>query len=169
MGTLAPSGVEFLINTTTSDAQSTPAIAALSDGRFVVAWTDSSATGSDTSGAALRAQIFNADGSKFGSEFLVNTTTTGDQDTPTITALANGNFVIAFEDGPFNSGNVRARLFDADGNAIASDFLVNTATTGLQDVPKIAALAGGGFRDAPGHRLVIGDAHNQAPLAAHQT
>src|SRR5215217_1977136 len=57
-------GDEFLVNTTTTDGQSDPAITALADGRFIVAWMDQSATGDDTWSWAVRAQIFNADGSK---------------------------------------------------------------------------------------------------------
>ena len=46
---------------------------------------------------AVRAQTFNADGTKFGSEFLVNTTTTNEQSAPTITTLADGHFVVAWQ------------------------------------------------------------------------
>jgi hypothetical protein len=68
-------GGEFLVNTTTTGDQYGSAVTALGDGRFVVTWTDDSATGGDTSGGAVRGQIFNADGGKAGGEFLVNTTT----------------------------------------------------------------------------------------------
>ena len=69
------SGTEFLVNTTTASAQFDSSVTALADDRFVVTWTDASATGGDTSGDAVRGQIFAADGSKSGPEFLVNTTT----------------------------------------------------------------------------------------------
>ena len=51
-------GTEFLINTTTTSSQVTPSITALADGRFVVAWSDSSASPDDPSGSAVRGQIF---------------------------------------------------------------------------------------------------------------
>ena len=47
-------GTEFLVNTTTTNDQFEPTIAALADGRFVVVWTDPSASGGDTSSYALR-------------------------------------------------------------------------------------------------------------------
>ena len=113
-----PSGAEFLVNTTTANFQSQPTITALPDGRFVVSWTDNSASGGDMSSFAVRAQLFNADGSKSGAEFLVNTTTANGQLQPTITGLADGRFVISWTDysavGGDTSGTaIRAQVFAA--------------------------------------------------------
>ena len=66
-------GNESLVNTTTAGNQTDAAVTGLANGRFVVTWTDDSHVGSDTSGTAIRGQIFNADGSKAGGEFQVNT------------------------------------------------------------------------------------------------
>lgn len=75
-----PRGNEFTVNTTTVGEQIGSSVAALADGRFIVTWTHSTVgNGEDLSGAAVRAQIFSADGSPSGSEFLVNTTTENDQ------------------------------------------------------------------------------------------
>ncbi|MDA0222325.1 MAG: hypothetical protein O3C11_03225 [Proteobacteria bacterium] len=52
------SRVEFLVNATTSGGKVAPSITVLADGRFVIGWQDDSATGGDTSGSAIRAQIF---------------------------------------------------------------------------------------------------------------
>ena len=46
----------------------------------------------------MRAQVFNFDGSKSGSEFLVNTTTLNAQSQPCIATLNDGRFVISFVD-----------------------------------------------------------------------
>jgi len=86
----AKSGADFLVNTTTAGYQYASTLAALPDGRFVAAWADASQTGADVSGAAVRAQVFNADGTKSGTEFLVNTATTSHQEAPSITVLADG-------------------------------------------------------------------------------
>ena len=48
------SGGEFLVNTTTTDTQIQPSITGLTTGGFVVTWTDSSASGGDTSDYAVR-------------------------------------------------------------------------------------------------------------------
>ena len=143
-------GAEFLVNTTTTSEQTSPAISALADGRFVVSWQDLSLTGGDTSGYAIRAQVFNADGSASGAEFLVNTTTSNHQFKPVITALADGSFVVCWEDlsqtgGDTSRSAVRAQVFNADGAPSGSEFLVNTATTSFQAAPAITALADGRF------------------------
>ncbi len=132
---------EFLVNTTTEDNQDHPVITALADGRFVVAWTDGSETGGDTSGDAVRAQIFKANGKESGEEFLVNTGVDGDQSEATVTALTNGRFVVGWTDE--GSGYaVRAQIFDANGNKFGDELHVNT-TLGFD--PTIAALADGRF------------------------
>ena len=48
-------GGEILVNTTTANDQSWPQLTALSNGGFVVTWTDESMSGGDTSGTAVRA------------------------------------------------------------------------------------------------------------------
>ncbi|HEY2412324.1 MAG TPA: hypothetical protein VGI40_08785, partial [Pirellulaceae bacterium] len=72
-------GAEFLVNTTTASFQETPVVAQLANGGWVIAWGDDSQSGGDTSGEAIRAQVFNADGSRLGGEIQVNTTTLGIQ------------------------------------------------------------------------------------------
>jgi len=138
-------GGELLVNTTTADPQLQPTITALADGRFVVAWYDLSQAGADTSDGAVRAQVFDADGSKSGAEFLVNTTTANDQRNPAITALTDGRFVVAWSDTSDPGGDVRAQAFNADGSKSGGELLVNTTTSNQQSNPTVAALAGGRF------------------------
>ena len=149
MATPTKFGTEFLVNTTTANTQLDPTITGLANGRFVVSWTDVSATGGDTSNFAVRAQMFGADGTPIGSEFLVNTTTASSQQEPTITALADGRFVVAWTSfivtGPFTQGNaIQAQVFNADGTKFGAEALVSSATLG-QDLSTITALADGSF------------------------
>src|SRR4051812_33206736 len=102
MTTPAKWGTEFRVNSNIDGDQSSGVVKALADGRFVVVWNDDSGTLGDASGDALHAQIFNADGSKSGAEFLVNTTTMDNQEDATITALADGRFMVAWENKPDN-------------------------------------------------------------------
>jgi len=143
-------GNDFVVNTTTANNQNFPTVAALSDGGFVIAWTDESQTGGDTSLTAVRAQIFNAAGAAVGSEILVNTTTLSSQSGPTIAVLSDGRFVIAFTDqsetgGDTSSHAVRAQIFNPDGSTSGGEFLVNTTTTNAQNGPTITALADNQF------------------------
>ena len=145
-------GVEFVAPATSIAVQSEPAIAGLHNGRYVVVWTDSSATGGDTSGDAIRSQVFNADGTRFGIERLVNTTTTGIQNDPAVTALANGDYVVAWTsagvDGmglPLRS--INSQLFHANGVAVGTEFLgavVGGFNTG-QSEASITSLTGGRY------------------------
>ncbi len=118
---------EFLVNTTTANGQTDSSVTALADGRFVVSWTDTSATTGDTSSSAIRARIFNADGTQSVPEFVVNTTTALNQLESAITALADGRFVVSWTDNSASGGDtsanaVRAQVFDPtiyDGTAAA--------------------------------------------------
>jgi autotransporter passenger strand-loop-strand repeat protein len=147
-GTLV--GSETLVNTATSYSQYAPTVAALANGGFAITWTDDSGEGGDDDGTSIKAQLFAADGSKVGSEFLVNTQTGGSQDNATITGLANGGFVVTWEDlsgtlGDSDATSVKAQMFAADGSNVGDEFLVNTATASDQLKPTISALPNGGF------------------------
>ena len=84
-------GPEFLVNTTTNSDQSMPSATALTSGRFVVTFWDSSGNAPDFSGVNTRAQIFNADGTKFGAEHQINTAPHSFVSLPTVTGLVNGD------------------------------------------------------------------------------
>ena len=66
-----------------------------------------------------------------------------------IAPLAGGGFVVVWQDASGEGGDsdtsVKAQLFDAAGNKIGGEFLVNTATTDVQTSPSVAALENGGF------------------------
>jgi hypothetical protein len=141
---------EFQVNLNAENDQDQPVVTGLAEGRFVVTWRDQSATLGDASSTAIHAQIFNADGSRAGAEFLVNTATNASQEDPAITALADGKFVVSWSDfsqvgGDNDNWAVQAQVFNVDGSKSGSQFLVNTSTTGGQVDPAIAALADGRF------------------------
>jgi serralysin len=79
---------------------------------------------------------------KWGTEFLVNTTTAGSQDQPTVTALLDGGFMIAWrDDGPADSV-IRAQRYFASGSK-AGDELLLDSIAGDQTDPALATLANG--------------------------
>ena len=141
-------------------AQDSPQITALSNGGFVVTWTDHSqgvggATG-DSSYIAVKAQVFGAGGRRVGGEILVNTATAGAQEDPQITALSNGGFVVTWEDLGVEGDPhaIRAQVFTAAGAAVGSEILVDTATANNTHPPLVAALADDGFvGDVAGRKL----------------
>ena len=139
-------GGEFHVNTQTVDKQHGSDTAALTNGGFVITWEDYAG---DTSGAGIKAQIFNANGVPQGGEFLVNTQENGHQFQPTISGLANSGFVITWrsQDGveDISGWGVKAQIFDASGSTVGGEFLVNTYTPSTQNRNQIATLKDGGF------------------------
>ena len=125
-------------------------ITVLSDGRFVISWSDDSQSGGDQSGRAVRAQIFEQDGTTAGGPFLLNALTDSTQEQATTAALAGGGFVAVWRDGAFNSGDssavgISAQIFDANGAKVGGQFLVNSTTADVQQRPEVAVLPDGGF------------------------
>ncbi len=137
-------GGEFLVNTQVTGWQLEPAVASLTNGGFVMSWSDANGDGSSY---GIKAQVYDATGARIGGEFLVNTQKAGFQTLPTITGLANGGFVIAWSDtnGDSSGNAVKAQVYDAAGARVGGEILVNTQTTGWQYEPSITSLANGGF------------------------
>ncbi len=143
-------GDEFLVNTNQVGNQSGPAATGLADGRFVIVWNDSSRIGGDTDSVGVKAQIFDANGEKLGGEFLVNTATGRDQALPSITGLADGGFLVTWNDDSRTLGDdsfrsIKAQRFDASGDRVGSEFLVNTQKDGFQSGSASTTLDDGGF------------------------
>ena len=135
-------GDEFLVNSTTDDVQSHPAVGMDDEGNFVVAW---SSRGQDGDAWGIFAQRFDASGNAVGDEFAGNTTTDGSQHEASVAMASLGQFAIAWsslgQDG--SSWGVFARQFDANGNSIGGEFGINEDTEGHQrDVDIAMAEAG---------------------------
>ena len=75
-------------------------------------WTDP-----DDSVTDIRASILSNSGSPVAFDILVNTTTAGEQNEARIVALADGGFLVTWEDD--NANLVRAQRFDATGQRSA--------------------------------------------------
>ena len=137
-------GGEFLVNTYTTASQYRARVARAPDGRFVVSWMSL-----DGSSDGIAARRFDASGNPLGSDFVVNTYTTGGQRFGDVAVEANGNFVVVWENYLGNRDGSGSALFgqryDASGNLLGSEFLVNTYTTGNQRIPSVSMSAAGGF------------------------
>ena len=75
------------VNTTTAGRQMSPTVGLDAGGDAVIAWTS---VGQDGDGPGVYAQRFDPSGSRVGSEFQVNATTTGTQNTPTLASINAG-------------------------------------------------------------------------------
>ncbi|NOT16004.1 MAG: hypothetical protein HOP21_10650, partial [Methylotenera sp.] len=106
-----------------------------------------STEGKDTLTSVEILQLGNGQLTVNSGEFQVNTYITSDQRGPSITALADGGFVVGWRsDGQDGSGDgIYAQRYDASGIAQGGEFQVNTYTMGEQTIPRITNLADGGF------------------------
>ncbi len=104
------------VNSTISQSQQNPTLTVLPNGGFVVAVEDTSGIGID-SDFAIRLQAFDGAGNKIGGEIVVNTTTTGDQYQPSISALPDSRVVVTWTDqsqtgGDTSSTAIRMQIID---------------------------------------------------------
>jgi hypothetical protein len=128
----SPIGGEFVVNSYITGNQRFGNVAVDANGTFVAVWEELAVR--DGSGSAIFGQRYNAAGARLGGEFRVNSYTTGSQVEPSVSVSPTGGFVVAWTsyagDG---SGDVMfARRFDASGNAVGNDFVVNSYTPGNQ-------------------------------------
>jgi Ca2+-binding RTX toxin-like protein len=138
---------EFQVNTTTNTDQFDSSVAALADGRFVVAWHDAKSL-------TAKAQRFKATGAKVGGEITVPDVT-GTMGLsfigPRVAGLVGGGAVVAWtgsEDevaDPASASGVAAQIFDGNFVKLGTQFHVNRTKAGKQAVGGVAPLADGGF------------------------
>ena len=142
-GTGAPVGSEFRVNTTIVGNQENSGVAVASDGQSVIVWES---YGQDGDHAGVYGQRFGTDGQPVGSEFRVNVTTVGYQETPSVACLAEGGFAVVWGGkGAGDVSGVFGRRYDASGSPLEGEFLINTHTENQQELPALAALPDGGF------------------------
>lgn len=136
----APVGAQFAVDITPG---TTSQIVALVGGGFVITSFAYAGTFDNIHG-----QVFTANGTKVGNEFLGGDAVLGTKADPDLIALSGGGFVVSWfqpgGDSSFGYG-VRAQIFDASGNKLGAAFTVNTITEGAQVSAKLAALPSGGF------------------------
>lgn len=140
----APVDDEFQVNSSTSGWQFASSVTGLPHGGFVIAW---SSADQDGSGYGIYAQRYDAAGAAVGNEFQVNSYTSGEQLSPSVTTLSDGGFVVTWisEGNDGSIFGISGQRYDAAGARVGGEFQVNTYTSGLQVSPSVAALPDGGF------------------------
>jgi len=156
---------EVRANTYTTNAQINPVVTYLADGGWVVVWQSYGQVGAAVGplNYDLYAQRYSADGRVIGSEFKVNSYTYQSQSNPSVAALQDGGWIIAWHsdggdvDGGAGITAVRfssdgsyvpvadPSLFSAGGGNSPTNFRVNTSTYSGQDNPSVTTLADGGW------------------------
>jgi hypothetical protein len=151
--------------------QINPAVAVLNNSNIVVVWSSFDQAGS-SSLQDVYGQILSPTGQKIGAEFLINQFTTYNQRTPTVSALNNGGFVVAWVSeqervvaptyatpstyitaatAATASIDIYARFYSSNGAASGNEFLVNTDSNPCAN-PSVATASDGSFMIAWGAR-----------------
>jgi hypothetical protein len=139
---------ESTVNTAITGDQTLSSVSALPGGGSIVVWES---TSGDGSGACIRGQMLDAQGQPIGGEFTVNSTTSGDQLTPQVTVLANGNFEVVWSSGTDIKGQKFSYAYDSSGNisgvvTSGTEYNINNGTDASnQGYPEIATLNDGGY------------------------
>jgi len=152
---------DVVVNTFSNNFQENPAVATLTNGNVVVVWESFCEAGSGSL-LDVYGQILSPAGQKIGGEFLINQFTSYNQRTPTVAALANGGFVVAWiseqeravagaspnpiyaSQSSNPSVDVYARLYNNSYQAQGNEFLVNTDSNPCGN-PSATAAADGSF------------------------
>jgi hypothetical protein len=139
-------GSEFVVNSYTTGNQFDPSIAVGSAGDFVVVWTDDYEGYPSYYSRGVKGQRYDSAGNPEGTEFQVNTYTTGNQYEPSVALEADGDFVVTWTDNYGESdgqdgdySGIFAQRFGSGGAPIGGEFLVNTTTTDYQCRSEVAA------------------------------
>ncbi len=138
---------EARVNAQTSGNQNLPAVASLPSGGWVAVYQAyfSSPTSRKFDVAA---RLISNQGLPTGTtDIVVNTTVAADQTNPDVACFPGGKFVVVWQsDGQDGDlGGVVARVFDAAGDPLSGEVLVNTYTTGPQVFPRVTALPNGDY------------------------
>lgn len=137
-------GTEFQANTYTFGDQGYVDICCADSGSFVVVWQ--SEEDQDGSGYGVFGQRYDSLGTRVGTEFQVNTYTSGDQQEQKICCDAAGNFVVVWRsphDG--DDPGVFAQRYQSNGMPAGTEFQVNTYTFEEQYEPDICCGEEGSF------------------------
>ncbi len=140
-----------LSNGIVSEGDSTDhATIGLVGGGFAISHVDTTlAKGGNPATHNVYLQLFNAKGNSTSNMIKVAAFPDGVPDNTAIAQLENGDIVVAWDVPSDNFLNdfqdVRARLFDSQGHAVTNSFQLAQNLTDDQQLPRLAALAGGGF------------------------
>lgn len=139
----APAGNEFRIKPVHRSFMSYPNAAGLRFGGFVVAWSQwvgevyLQRYGIDGRPLGERQHVTDNDEYNDGEVFTTP---------PSVTALANGEFVVVWAGGQDRDRGIYGRLYSASGHPASGPFKVSTFTGNRsQRAPEVSALTNGGF------------------------
>lgn len=136
-------GEEFHVDTSRRGDGTTPVVAGLTKGGFVVAW----ASGTHGQPDGIFGRHYSAAGRPRGDEFRINTYRPHAQLQPAIAALDDGGFVVVWisRDQNDHRYGVFGQRFDRHGARVGSEFDIGTRARVYPGAPGLSGLKGGGF------------------------
>src|SRR5262249_10941168 len=111
-------GGEFRVNSGTTTHGRSATVAMDANGNFVVTWYGQGP--GEESNVGVFARRYDSAGAALGSEFLVNTTTSGWQWGATVAINSSGFVVVWFGEGPGGDAGIFGQRFDSAGQRVGS-------------------------------------------------
>jgi hypothetical protein len=147
----SPVGANFFVNSTLAARQVFARVAMGPTGNFTVVWQGGNHLfdGQDGSLGGVMLQRFDSDGNTIGAEFTVNSYTSGNQSSITVSAASSGEFVVVWTSpestGPDTDASIQGQRFSSNGSPLGLEFQLNSYTTGNQVFPRIDHAPNGEF------------------------
>jgi len=136
-----PLGSEFRVNTNTNDKQLCPRAAMNNTGKCVIVWE--SANVPEDGKKAICSQLYDSNGLKIGTEFVVNDGPS-DGRYPNAAIDSQGNFAVVWMQDK-SSNSIIGRLYNADGSPKVEPFEVSTIRFSSVTQPSISMSTEGRF------------------------
>ena len=131
-----------------SSSDDYPYVMALPDGGWLVLW-NGSAQSSNGSSQNIIAQRYAADGAAVGGNFMLNSEDSASSVVPYASILADGNWLVSWQewDGPSGNWDAHYQIFDPGGAAVGAEISTNNDPDDARSevYSKGTALAGGGW------------------------
>ncbi|WP_299774354.1 Ig-like domain-containing protein [uncultured Pseudoteredinibacter sp.] len=122
-------------------AQSLSHVSATANGGFAVSWLEQA--GEHT---AVKVQLFNSDGTtSLSSAIDVHSSISAGASKPEVAGLANGDIVVTWTADDGEQLGVFASRYNANGEVVYENKLINREESGVQTEPHIVALNDGGY------------------------
>ena len=137
-------GTEFQVNTFTSNDQGVPQVAAGPAGNFVVVWE--SRKQDDPKFSGVFGQRFGSAGTAVGTEFQVNTFTSGKQENPAVAIDPAGNFVVVWESPTaLDEDVILGQRYDSTGATVGTEFVISSVDGNDKEKAAVAMDGSGNF------------------------
>ena len=138
-------GLDFVVNSTTANAQFSPVAATLADGHVLVTWTSDEGDMSGGGAWDIRGRILDADGTPISPDFIVSSNVVGNQQAANVTALPDARALVTWTsyDPSLSVAAIFGRFVNSDGTTSTPDFRVLPISERDQAEASLAVLANG--------------------------